>query len=92
MTTSETADPIAPQATTALLARLTPRELEVLRAAASGRSIRETADALGIGWRTVSTHLQGAYAALGIRVGPGQCIGRACYLLGLADGRTHAND
>jgi DNA-binding CsgD family transcriptional regulator len=48
-------------------ASLSPREAEVARLAASGRTAREIADALFIGERTVETHLSSVYAKLGIR-------------------------
>ena len=48
-------------------ARLTPRELAVLRLLAWGKSHRETAEALGLGEETVRTHLKKAKAKLGAR-------------------------
>lgn len=44
---------------------LTEREVEVVRAKASGRSRREIADLLGIGVRTIDAHLNNARAKLG---------------------------
>ena len=46
---------------------LSRREEQVARAAASGASVKEIALDLGIGARTVETHLQNAYAKLNIR-------------------------
>jgi len=45
---------------------LSPRELDVLRRAADGRSNEEIADALGLSGRTVERHLSNAYAKLGV--------------------------
>jgi NarL family two-component system response regulator LiaR len=44
---------------------LTPREIEVLRCVALGRSNREIAAALGIGEETVKTHVRNVLAKLG---------------------------
>jgi LuxR family quorum sensing-dependent transcriptional regulator len=46
---------------------LTPRELTVLRLAASGAQIREAAEAMGLGEETVRSHLKNAQAKLGAR-------------------------
>ena len=46
---------------------MTPREREVARLAAQGHSAKEIAGILGIGERTVETHLARLYAKLGIR-------------------------
>jgi DNA-binding CsgD family transcriptional regulator len=46
---------------------LTPRELAVLRLAATGAQFREVADALGLGEETVRSHLKNAQAKLGAR-------------------------
>jgi DNA-binding NarL/FixJ family response regulator len=46
---------------------LTPREVEVVRFIASGRSTREIADELGISVKTVETHRQHIMAKLGCR-------------------------
>lgn len=47
-------------------ARLTPRELDVLRLVAEGRSDREIGDALFIGHRTVATHVANILAKLAV--------------------------
>jgi predicted ATPase/DNA-binding CsgD family transcriptional regulator len=47
-------------------AQLSPREREVLRLIAEGRSDREIADALSIGLRTVHTHVTGILNKLGV--------------------------
>jgi DNA-binding CsgD family transcriptional regulator len=46
---------------------LSPRERQVARLAADGHTIRDIADQLVIGERTVETHLAHAYAKLGVR-------------------------
>jgi DNA-binding NarL/FixJ family response regulator len=48
------------------LAALTGRQHEVLRGIAAGRSDAEIADALGIGVRTVETHVANVYARLDV--------------------------
>jgi two-component system nitrate/nitrite response regulator NarL len=45
---------------------LTPRETEVLRLTADGRSVREVADELVLSAATVKTHLQHIYQNLGV--------------------------
>jgi DNA-binding NarL/FixJ family response regulator len=45
---------------------LTPRELDVLRLLAAGRSDREIGEALFISHRTVHRHVAGVYAKLGV--------------------------
>jgi DNA-binding NarL/FixJ family response regulator len=47
--------------------RLSPRELEVARAVAEGRSNREIADQFGITERTVKAHLGAAFDKTGAR-------------------------
>jgi DNA-binding CsgD family transcriptional regulator len=46
---------------------LTPRQLDVLWAAAEGKTAAETATELGIGLQTVRTHRAHAMRALGVR-------------------------
>ena len=48
-------------------ARLTPREIAVLRLISTGAQNREAAEALGIGEETVRSHLKGAQIKLGVR-------------------------
>jgi DNA-binding NarL/FixJ family response regulator len=49
-----------------LVARLTPRELEVLQSLADGKSTAEIAQALFISPRTVRTHVKSVLAKLGV--------------------------
>jgi DNA-binding CsgD family transcriptional regulator len=49
-----------------VLDRLTDRELEVLLAAATGSTARETARRLGISHRTVESHLCAVYRKLDV--------------------------
>lgn len=51
----------------------TPREQDVIRLAATGKGIKETAAELGISPNTVAVYLRGVYNALGIS---GQGAGR----------------
>jgi len=51
----------------ALRARLTQRELTVLKNASEGRTAHEIARALGLGMETVRSHLKKARAKLGAR-------------------------
>ena len=46
---------------------LTPRELDVLRLVAEGRSDREIGQTLFIGTRTVETHVANLFAKLGVK-------------------------
>jgi len=48
-------------------ARLTPREIAVLRLISTGAQSREAAKALGIGEETVRSHVKGAQLKLGVR-------------------------
>jgi LuxR family quorum sensing-dependent transcriptional regulator len=48
-------------------ARLTSRELAVLRLASTGGQIHDIAQALGLGEETVRSHLKKAQAKLGVR-------------------------
>ena len=45
---------------------LTRRELEVLKLAARGMSNRDIADALGVGLRTVKSHLESIFSKMGV--------------------------
>ena len=45
---------------------LTPREIEVLRSLAAGRTDKEIAHTLGIGQRTVQTHVRSILAKMGV--------------------------
>lgn len=49
-----------------VLERLTPRETEILKALANGRTVTEIADRLGISALTVQTHLKSILAKLGV--------------------------
>lgn len=46
---------------------LTPRQAEVLRLAGDGLSVKETARALRVSPRTVTSHRDAAYRRLGVR-------------------------
>ena len=60
--------PVAePAAPTELPARLTPRELDVLRLVAAGLSDAETAGQLYLSVRTVNAHLRSIYRKVGVR-------------------------
>ena len=48
-------------------AELSRREREVLRLLAAGKTDREIADALGVSYRTVTTHIARVFAKLGVR-------------------------
>ena len=52
---------------TRLAAELSPREREVLRLLVEGKTDQEIAYALGLSYRTVTTHVARAYAKLGVR-------------------------
>ena len=52
---------------TALNLRLTPRELEVMRMAATGMQYKQIADVLEISETTVRTHMNNAYAQTGLQ-------------------------
>ena len=58
---------------------LTQRELEVLRLLADGRTIRQTASAIGISPRTVESHVTKLHRKLGVRTRM-QTIARAVSL------------
>ena len=60
------ASPDAPEAADAL-GVLTPRERDVLRGIARGRTNKEIAGELGIGARTVETHRESLMRKLGVR-------------------------
>jgi DNA-binding NarL/FixJ family response regulator len=63
----ETGTPAAPRALPAELARLTERELTVLRAMATGASNAEIASDLYLSVATVKTHVARVLAKLGLR-------------------------
>ena len=52
---------------TGATASLTPREVEVLRFAAEGKSNKEIAQQLGIWLQTIKSHLHNAYEKLGVK-------------------------
>lgn len=54
------------QASGATVAKLTPRELQLLAELGSHLTLREIADVLGIGENTVRTHLKSVYHKLGV--------------------------
>jgi DNA-binding NarL/FixJ family response regulator len=56
----------APHARSGVLARLTERELEVLRALSTGASMTEIAGDLGITTKTLRNHISNTYHKLGI--------------------------
>jgi len=49
------------------LAGLSPREIEVLRLLAGGRTNREVADTLFLSVRTVERHITNLYAKIGVQ-------------------------
>jgi DNA-binding NarL/FixJ family response regulator len=57
----------AARASTTVVARLTDREVEVLRLVAAGRTNAEIADALFVGEATVKTHVSNVLTKLGLR-------------------------
>ncbi len=64
---AQSASPPSRRVTSAgVSAELTPRELEVLRAAATGERNQEIAVRLGISPRTVKAHLTSVYNKLGV--------------------------
>ena len=66
LVTGPLAEPAAPPSDPAHGTGLTPRELEVLRLIAAGRSNRVIAEELFISPRTVATHTTGIFAKLGV--------------------------
>jgi DNA-binding CsgD family transcriptional regulator len=60
--------------------RLSPRELEVIRLAADGRTNDEIADALTLSVRTVERHLSNVYAKLGLEGRTARTAAVALYL------------
>lgn len=56
------------------LAGLTPREIEVLRLLAGGRSIKEIARSLGVARKTADNHLQNLYAKIGVKTRGGATL------------------
>lgn len=49
-----------------LVEPLTPRQLQVLRMIAQGRSIQQVADELSISYHTAASHIRGIYQRLGV--------------------------
>jgi DNA-binding CsgD family transcriptional regulator len=47
--------------------RLTPREIEIVRCIAEGRTVRETAEVLTVSGHTVTNHLGSVYRKFGTR-------------------------
>lgn len=62
----ETTDHVGERPPTAIIDRLTERELDVILATVRGSSARQTARLFGISHRTVETHLHAAYRKLGV--------------------------
>jgi DNA-binding NarL/FixJ family response regulator len=58
-----------PTVTDSPIERLTPREMELLRQFAHGKSYREAAQAMGISVTTIRTHTSNLYRKLGVRSG-----------------------
>jgi HD-GYP domain-containing protein (c-di-GMP phosphodiesterase class II) len=57
-----------------MVAGLTSREMDVLRAIARGQSMKETARALGISPKTVDNHTQNVYAKIGVKTRGGATL------------------
>lgn len=57
-----------------MVAGLTEREIDVLRAIARGQSMKETARALGISPKTVDNHTQSIYAKIGVKTRGGATL------------------
>jgi HD-GYP domain-containing protein (c-di-GMP phosphodiesterase class II) len=57
-----------------MVAGLTEREIDVLRAIARGQSMKETARALGISPKTVDNHTQSVYAKIGVKTRGGATL------------------
>lgn len=58
----------------ARLAGMTPREIEVLRLIARGRTARETAEELGIAPKTADNHIQSIYSKIGVTTRAGAAL------------------
>ncbi len=71
-------DRLASPTSPARIEELSPRELDVLRLCADGRTNEQIADALGLSVRTVERHLSNAYGKLGVS-------GRAARAAAVAD-------
>ena len=57
-----------------MVAGLTEREIDVLRAIARGKSTKEIARALGISPKTVDNHTQSIYAKIGVKTRGGATL------------------
>ena len=57
-----------------MVAGLTGREIDVLRAIARGQSMKEIARALGIAPKTVDNHLQSIYAKISVKTRGGATL------------------
>ena len=57
---------LAPEVIPDLIARLTPRQLEVIGLLAQGQSNKQTGEILSIGGATVRTHIQNACKRLDV--------------------------
>ena len=56
------------------LAGMTPREIEVLRLVARGRTLKEAAEELGISPKTADNHIQSIYSKIGVTTRAGAAL------------------